>query len=265
MTGRRRSALRDRSRTTQGGAEIERRVTRQGPRRAGAPKHRARPRHWRRCSGRSNAKRRRPATTTRTPATSTPTTGEIVLVTDALAIGGCGHQEPARRRRQGGGREDEGRSTQPRRTCGIAVTTSRPSGAAAASRRAADLLVRLRGQEGERGDRQRHRRALLGQRHRRDDRVRRTGSTERSPTAVCRRSPGGAMDVELVGGKSYSGRIFTGGITSTTSIPVVGGRCRHGRLHELLPQRPDHRPVLWTHRDPASTARCARRRAASHR
>ena len=29
------------------------------------------------------------------------------------------------------------------------------------------------------------------------------------------------MDVELVGGKSYSGRIFTGGITSNTSIPVV--------------------------------------------
>ena len=26
------------------------------------------------------------------------------------------------------------------------------------------------------------------------------------------------------------------------------GRCGHGRLHELLPQRPDHRPVVWTHR-----------------
>lgn len=32
---------------------------------------------------------------------------------------------------------------------------------------------------------------------------------------------GGAMDVELLGGQSYAGRIFTGGITSTTSIPVV--------------------------------------------
>ena len=43
-----------------------------------------------------------------------------------------------------------------------------------------------------------------------------TVSDRRLPT-----STGHAMDVELVGGKSYAGRIFTGGITSTTSIPVV--------------------------------------------
>ena len=43
-----------------------------------------------------------------------------------------------------------------------------------------------------------------------------TVSDRRLPTAT-----GHAMDVELVGGKSYSGRIFTGGITSATSIPVV--------------------------------------------
>ena len=43
-----------------------------------------------------------------------------------------------------------------------------------------------------------------------------TVSNRRLPTIT-----GHAMDVELVGGKSYAGRIFTGGITSTTSIPVV--------------------------------------------
>ena len=43
-----------------------------------------------------------------------------------------------------------------------------------------------------------------------------TVSNRRLPTAT-----GHAMDVELVGGRSYAGRIFTGGITSTTSIPVV--------------------------------------------
>ena len=32
---------------------------------------------------------------------------------------------------------------------------------------------------------------------------------------------GSTMDVELVGGKSYAGRVFTGGVTSMTSIPVV--------------------------------------------
>jgi hypothetical protein len=32
---------------------------------------------------------------------------------------------------------------------------------------------------------------------------------------------GDAKDMELVGGQSYSGRIFTGGVTSTSSIPVV--------------------------------------------
>ncbi len=32
---------------------------------------------------------------------------------------------------------------------------------------------------------------------------------------------GAAKDVELIGGQSYSGRIFTGGVTSTSSIPVV--------------------------------------------
>jgi hypothetical protein len=43
-----------------------------------------------------------------------------------------------------------------------------------------------------------------------------TVSNRRLPTVT-----GGAIDVELVGGQSYSGRIFTGGIDSTTSIPVV--------------------------------------------
>ena len=43
-----------------------------------------------------------------------------------------------------------------------------------------------------------------------------TVSDRRLPTIT-----GHAMDVELIGGKTYSGRIFTGGITSTTSIPVV--------------------------------------------
>jgi hypothetical protein len=43
-----------------------------------------------------------------------------------------------------------------------------------------------------------------------------TVSDRRLPTIT-----GGAIDVELVGGKSYAGRIFTGGITSATSIPVV--------------------------------------------
>lgn len=33
---------------------------------------------------------------------------------------------------------------------------------------------------------------------------------------------GDARDMELIGGQSYSGRIFTGGVTSSTSIPVVG-------------------------------------------
>lgn len=32
---------------------------------------------------------------------------------------------------------------------------------------------------------------------------------------------GDARDMELIGGKSYSGRIFTGGVDSATSIPVV--------------------------------------------
>ena len=32
---------------------------------------------------------------------------------------------------------------------------------------------------------------------------------------------GDAKDMELVGGQSYAGRIFTGGVTSSTSIPVV--------------------------------------------
>jgi hypothetical protein len=60
-----------------------------------------------------------------------------------------------------------------------------------------------------------------------------TVSNRRLPT-----STGHAMDVELVGGRSYAGRIFTGGITSTTSIPVVaagsalagyGNYCHSGR------------------------------------
>ena len=43
-----------------------------------------------------------------------------------------------------------------------------------------------------------------------------TVSDRRLPTVT-----GHAMDVELLSGQSYAGRIFTGGITSTTSIPVV--------------------------------------------
>ncbi|MEA2219995.1 MAG: hypothetical protein QOJ35_2621 [Solirubrobacteraceae bacterium] len=43
-----------------------------------------------------------------------------------------------------------------------------------------------------------------------------TVSDRRLPTVT-----GGAIDAELVGGRSYAGRIFTGGVTSTTSIPVV--------------------------------------------
>ncbi len=43
-------------------------------------------------------------------------------------------------------------------------------------------------------------------------------------TVSSRRLPpvtGHAMDVELIGGQSYSPRIFTGGVTSSSSIPVV--------------------------------------------
>lgn len=43
-----------------------------------------------------------------------------------------------------------------------------------------------------------------------------TVSSRRLPTVT-----GHAMDFELTGGQSYAGRIFTGGTTSTTSIPVV--------------------------------------------
>jgi hypothetical protein len=43
-----------------------------------------------------------------------------------------------------------------------------------------------------------------------------TVSNRRLPTVT-----GHAQDMELVGGQSYAGRIFTGGVTSTTSIPVV--------------------------------------------
>jgi hypothetical protein len=43
-----------------------------------------------------------------------------------------------------------------------------------------------------------------------------TVSNRRLPTVT-----GHAMDFELVGGSSYAGRVFTGGVTSTTSIPVV--------------------------------------------
>ncbi len=34
--------------------------------------------------------------------------------------------------------------------------------------------------------------------------------------------PGATMDVELIGGQFYEGRVFTGGVTSSTSAPVVG-------------------------------------------
>ncbi|GAA1801744.1 hypothetical protein GCM10009682_24560 [Luedemannella flava] len=43
-----------------------------------------------------------------------------------------------------------------------------------------------------------------------------TVSNRRLPTVT-----GHAHDVELIGGQSYSARVFTGGVTSSTSIPVV--------------------------------------------
>jgi hypothetical protein len=43
-----------------------------------------------------------------------------------------------------------------------------------------------------------------------------TVSNRRLPTVT-----GHAQDMELVGGQSYAGRIFTGGVTSTSSLPVV--------------------------------------------
>jgi hypothetical protein len=43
-----------------------------------------------------------------------------------------------------------------------------------------------------------------------------TVSNRRLPTVT-----GHAQDMELVGGQSYAGRVFTGGVTSSTSIPVV--------------------------------------------
>lgn len=44
-----------------------------------------------------------------------------------------------------------------------------------------------------------------------------TVSNRRLPTIT-----GEAKDMELIGGRSYSGRVFTGGTTSTSSLPVVG-------------------------------------------
>lgn len=44
-----------------------------------------------------------------------------------------------------------------------------------------------------------------------------TVSDRRLPTVT-----GHAMDMELIGGSSYYGRIFTGGVNSTTSLPVIG-------------------------------------------
>jgi len=43
-----------------------------------------------------------------------------------------------------------------------------------------------------------------------------TVSNRRLPTVT-----GHPMDMELVGGQSYAGRVYTGGVTSTSSIPVV--------------------------------------------
>jgi hypothetical protein len=43
-----------------------------------------------------------------------------------------------------------------------------------------------------------------------------TVSSRRLPTVT-----GHAMDMELVGGQSYAGRVYTGGVTSTSSRPVV--------------------------------------------
>jgi hypothetical protein len=43
-----------------------------------------------------------------------------------------------------------------------------------------------------------------------------TVSNRRLPSVT-----GHASDMELIGGQSYSGRVFTGGVTSTSSIPVV--------------------------------------------
>ncbi len=52
-----------------------------------------------------------------------------------------------------------------------------------------------------------------------------SGALQPYGTVSNRRLPsitGGQSDVELVGGKTYAGRIFTGGITSASSIRVVG-------------------------------------------
>ena len=71
-----------------------------------------------------------------------------------------------------------------------------------------------------------------------------TVSGRRLPTIT-----GHPMDMELVGGQSYAGRVYTGGIVSTTSRGVAAARRGLRRLRQLLPQRPHDRRELRAHRD----------------
>ena len=48
-------------------------------------------------------------------------------------------------------------------------------------------------------------------------------ATARSPGGACPRSPGTPIDSELLGGQSYAGRVYTGGVVSTTSRGVAAG------------------------------------------
>ena len=47
----------------------------------------------------------------------------------------------------------------------------------------------------------------------------------------------GPIDMELLWGQSYAGRIYTGGVTSSSSSPVVAAGHRVRGLQQLLPQR----------------------------
>ena len=79
-----------------------------------------------------------------------------------------------------------------------------------------------------------------------------TVSDRRLPTVT-----GHAMDVELFGGQTYAGRVFTGGVTSTTSIPVVAaGAATVGYTTTAIAAVPPASSA-GTPR-PASTVRCAR-------
>ncbi len=87
-----------------------------------------------------------------------------------------------------------------------------------------------------------------------------TVSGRRLPTVT-----GHPMDMELLGGQSYAGRVYTGGVVSTTSRPVVAAGAASAGLHQLLPQRPHHRRELRAHRDQHQRPGVHRRPAASHR